>query len=134
MARADFIDPAEFIDLETGQPRDGAPLGVVLGAHARARPDSPALTFGRKTATFAELEARANRRARQLAEQGIGQDDRVVVSMPNSIEFVDCVFAIWKLGATVCPISHRLVDEEFRAIAELAQPVAVLSDRPKHTP
>jgi bile acid-coenzyme A ligase len=134
MTSADFIDPRELIDLETGQPRDGAPLGAVLGAHARARPESPAVTFGNETITFAELELRANRRARQLTELGIGQDDRVIVSMPNSPEFVDCVFAVWKLGATVCPISHRLADEEFAAIAELAEPAAVLSDRPKRVP
>jgi len=123
------FDPTALVDPETGQPVDGAPLGAVLSAHAAITPDAPAVSFGETTVSFAELDRLANQRARQLAEMGIGQDDRVIVSMPNSLEFVECTFAVWKLGAAVCPVSHRLNDEEFEDIARLAEPAAVLSDR-----
>jgi bile acid-coenzyme A ligase len=122
------IDAASLVDAETGQPVDGAPLGALLSAHAALTPQNPAVSFGKRTTTFAELDALANRRARQLAEMGIGRDDRVIVSMPNSVEFVECVFAVWKLGAAICPVSHRLSPEEFAEIVSLAEPSAVLRD------
>ena len=128
MRKPATIDPLSLIDPETGQPVTGAPLGAVLSAHAALSPDSPALSFGELTTSFAELDTLANRRAHQLAEHGIGQDDRVIVSMANSVEFVECVFAVWKLGGTICPVSHRLTEAEFAAIVELAEPAAVLCD------
>jgi acyl-CoA synthetase (AMP-forming)/AMP-acid ligase II len=121
MTRPESIDAQALVDPETGQPAAGAPLGAVLSAHAALTPDHPAVTFGARTTSFAELDAMANRRARQLAELGIGQDDRVIVVLPNSLEFIECVFAVWKLGASACPISHRLTPAEFAAIVELQQ-------------
>ncbi|MDG2002995.1 MAG: AMP-binding protein [Novosphingobium sp.] len=122
-----------LIDPETGQPLNGAQLGAVLSGHAELTPDRPAVTFGARTVSFAELDLLANRRARQLAELGVGQDDRVVVVLPNSLEFIECTFAVWKLGACACPISHRLTPAEFAAIVELAEPAAVLSDQERES-
>jgi len=134
MTRPQTKKTSVLVDPETGQPADGAPLGAVLSAHAALTPNRPAVTFGARTISFAELDLLANRRARQLGELGIGQDDRVIVSMPNGPEFIECVFAVWKLGATICPVSHRLTGEEFAAIVELAEPAAVLSDEVRQSP
>lgn len=117
---------AGYVDPATGAPRPGAPLGALLTAQASRAPDRPAVTFGEITWSFLDLDQRANRRARQLAEQGLRQGDRIVVSLPNSVEFIDCCFAVWKLGATVCPVSHRLLPEELTAIMALAGPAAIL--------
>ena len=118
------------IDRETGAPVDGVPLGLLLSAYAHLTPDNPAVTFGQTTTTFVRLDALANRRARQLQQAGIGQDDRVVIALPNALEFIECTFAAWKLGATVCPVSDRLSAEEFAAIVALAVPAAILTARP----
>lgn len=40
----------------------------------------------------------------------------VTVSVPNSHEFYDTEFAVWKLGATVNNVSSRLPAAELRAI------------------
>jgi bile acid-coenzyme A ligase len=129
MTETATIDPATLVDPASGQPADGAPLGAVLSAHAALTPDAPAVSFGSDTISFAALDLLANRRARQLAALGVGQDDRVVVVLPNSPEFIECVFAIWKLGATACPVSYRISEEEFAAIVALAEPVAVIGAR-----
>ncbi len=116
-----------------GSPVDGAPMGLLLSAYAQAAPARSALIFGPTVTTYAELDQRANRRARQLRSIGIGQDDRVVIALPNSIEFVECAFAVWKLGATVCPVSNRLTSDEFADIIKIAEPAAILasvSERP----
>ncbi|MFD4179982.1 (2,3-dihydroxybenzoyl)adenylate synthase [Rhodococcus sp. NPDC058514] len=60
--------------------------------------------------TYSDLSARAARIAAGLAEHGIGAGDRVVVQLPNSIEFVEAVLALFRIGAI--PVfalpAHRL--------------------------
>lgn len=124
-----MTDDAAFADLidATGQPAGGAPLGALLTAQARATPDAPALTIGGRTWSFATLDARANRRARQLAGPGgVGPGDRVMIALRNRIEFVEAVFGAWKLGAVPCPASWRMVAEEFAELTALLSPKVVL--------
>lgn len=123
-----MVDAAAWIDLDTGQPRTGAPLSMLLSAHATAAPDRPALTIGGRTSNFADLDAAANRRARDFQREGIGQDDRVILSMPNRFEYIECAFALWKIGAVPCPVSHRLAAREFAAIVELSQAMRVVGE------
>ena len=60
-----IINPFDYHEADGG-PRLGAPLGMLLTAYAQVEPDRPALTADGVTLTRAELEAAANRRARQL--------------------------------------------------------------------
>lgn len=124
-----MVDAAAWIDLETGQPQTGAPLGMLLSAHAAATPGRPALTIGGRTWTFADFDAAANRRARDFQREGIGQGDRVLLSMPNRSEYIECAFALWKIGSVPCPVSHLLSAEEFITIAELSEAVRVVGER-----
>lgn len=78
----------------------------------------------------AELDARSNRRARQLAALGAAEQDVVTVALPNGFEFYETAFAIWKLGATLNPVSARLPAAEIRAIIELACPSLVVGAAP----
>ncbi|MGF7150189.1 bile acid-coenzyme A ligase [Sphingomonas zeicaulis] len=110
---ADWIDPA------TGQPRADAPLGMLLTAQARATPDRPALTIAGRSWSFAAFDRRANKRARALLAGGVRHGDRVALSLPNRVEYLECVFALWKIGATPCPVSDRLTGGEFDAILAL---------------
>jgi bile acid-coenzyme A ligase len=109
-----------------------------LADHVVNDPDHPALTVdiaggragdtaaGQHTLTRAELEALANRTARALAAQGVGQDDLVTIALPNSAEFVATTIACWKLGAVPQPVSARLPKRELEAIIELAAPRVVV--------
>lgn len=98
------------------------PLGELPAYHARRDPSRPAVTYNDVTLSYAELEVRANRRARQLAELGVGQGDVVTLAAPNGLEFYETAFAIWKLGATPNNVSPQLPAAELRAIVELANP------------
>lgn len=118
------------VDAATGQPCEGAPFGILLSVQAALTPDAPALTFGDQSLSFAVLEQRANRRARQLAKAGVGAGDRVLIALGNRPEFMECAFALWKLGAVPCPISNKLRPAEFAAIEELAEPRLTLTDEP----
>lgn len=109
--------------LPDGQPADGAPLGAALTAHARATPDRPALTIAGTSLSFAQLDTRANRRARQIArEHGARDGDSIAIALANRPEYVEAIFAIWKLGAVPCPVSCRMAGDEFAAVIELIAP------------
>ncbi len=54
-----------------------------------------------------------DRAARALELIGVGYGDKVALICPNSIEFVQSVFAISKLGAVTVPINTMLKNEEY---------------------
>src|ERR1700761_4587645 len=120
--------------LTVAEHAEGLPLGLLPAWHAVRDPDRPAITIGDRTVSRAELEARANRRARALAALGVGQDDFITVALPNGLEFYETAFAIWKLGATVNPISWRLPDTELKAVVETAGPKLVIGADPARLP
>lgn len=112
-----------------GQPVPGAPLGALLSAHAAATPHAPAFTLEDRTWNFLELDEAANRRARILSDRfSVVHGDRVAITMRNCVEFVEATFAIWKLGAVPCPVSWRLTEREWGALATLLGARCVISD------
>ncbi len=119
------LDYAVWLDPD-GRPVTGAPMGVLLSAHAARAPDAPAFTFDGTTQSFSEMDRTANRMARALAARGVGSGDCVIVSMANRPAFVQAVYALWKLGATPCPISQRLTAVEFAEVLGLANPKLVI--------
>ena len=118
-----------MIDQTTGKPIDGSPLGLLLTEQARLRGDAPAFTIGAVTTSFADLERLANRRARHLQAFGLKAGDQVVLAMPNRIEFIECAYALWKIGAVPCPVSHRMAQSEFGEVLALSGPACVIGTK-----
>ncbi|MEV6263576.1 (2,3-dihydroxybenzoyl)adenylate synthase [Streptomyces sp. NPDC051784] len=80
----------------------GETFGGVLRERAAEHPDRIALVDPaprRRTRTYRELDEAADRLAAGFAERGIGRGDRVVVQLPNVAEFVEVVFALFRIGA-----------------------------------
>lgn len=100
--------------------------GRALTLNAERRPDAVAFVHDGVETTHAVLEAAANRRARAFAEAGVEAGDFVTVALPNGLEFIESLFACWKLGATPQPVSARLPRHERDAIIELADPKLVV--------
>ncbi len=105
------------------------PIGSVPAFHAARDPDFPFFTQDGVTVSRGHFEARANRRARALAQHGIGQDDRVIMLMPNGVAFFETSFALWKLGATPVPASPNTTAAELKVFAELVEPRAVIGQQ-----
>jgi bile acid-coenzyme A ligase len=101
-------------------------MGTLLAYHAKDNPDLPAVTLNGVTTSYAELEARSNRKARQLAALGVGEGDIVTIAVPKGLEYYETVFAIWKLGATPNNVSPNLPAHELKAIVDLANPRLVI--------
>jgi o-succinylbenzoate---CoA ligase len=74
-----------------------------LTAAARARPDHVALVVDEQSLTYAELDERTDRRARELAAAGVGEGHRVRVTHPPGIAFVELLHALPRLGAVLEP-------------------------------
>src|SRR3954470_7772977 len=97
---------------------------------ANANPHRPAITCGDESATRSELDASANRLARDFARRGVATGDMVTIALPNSVAWFVAFVACWKLGAIPQPVSAHLPARELEAIAELADPKVVLGVAP----
>jgi len=73
-------------------------------AGAARTPDATALVCGDTRLTYAQLNARANRLARYLQRQGVGQGTRVGVSLERSAEMIVAVLAVLKTGGAYVPL------------------------------
>ena len=97
-------------------------LSRILAYWAGKDPDRAILTHEGTTLSRAELEARSNRLARAYQELGVKAGNFVTIALPNGVEFIEAVFATWKLGATPQPVSYRLPEAERSQIVALAKP------------
>ncbi len=102
----------------------------VLRRLAASGPDRPALTYLDQTLTRAEFTDRVERLAALFAARGVTEGSTVTIGLPNSIGFVESMFAAWALGAVPQPISDRLPALERAAIVDLADPALVVGAPP----
>ena len=80
-----------------------------------------------RTWSFGELDARARRMARVLADRGIGAGDRVVLHLANRLEFLDLFLACLRLGAVFVPVNVLYRERELSHILSDADPALVLA-------
>ncbi|HIW90698.1 MAG TPA: AMP-binding protein [Candidatus Corynebacterium avicola] len=97
--------------LATGVPQDAAAHFREIGAWTgdthwklfrRAVenwPDETAAVDAVRSLTWSELDAGVTRASAVLAQAGVGRGDGVILQMPNSVAYLEAVFAVWRLGA-----------------------------------
>jgi len=79
--------------------------------------------------SYAELEERANRLAHHLAAHGIGPGDHVGIYAQNCVEWVETLWAVFKLRAVWININYRYVDDELRYLFDNADLKALVYQR-----
>lgn len=77
----------------------GQTHSALLAGAVSAHPDRPAVVDLRRTLTYAGLSERVQVIAGAFAAEGLGRGDRVIVHMPNTVEYVEVVFALFEIGA-----------------------------------
>lgn len=87
-------------------------IGEMLARKARKHPDKQCIVFEGKRRTYSETNKRVNRLANALLNRGVGQGDRVALMMQNCSEYLECYFALSKIGAIAVPINFRYVGNE----------------------
>jgi bile acid-coenzyme A ligase len=103
------------------------PMADVPRWYAERRPaDTIAISHGKDTLTWEQLERNANRRARAFAARGVKPGDFVAIGLPNSNIFFETTFAVWKCGATPTSLSWRLPRGEASAVLEILKPALVV--------
>ncbi|KFU81851.1 non-ribosomal peptide synthase domain TIGR01720/amino acid adenylation domain-containing protein [Amycolatopsis lurida] len=100
----------------------------LLDHQAKTRPDETALVCGDTRLTFAELVARADGLAAELAARGAGPDRVVAVVLPRSADAIVALFAVLKAGAVHQSVDPGLPPERIRTLLADTRPVVVLDD------
>jgi amino acid adenylation domain-containing protein len=113
--------------MDFGPPR---PLHELVEAAAARAPEAVAVVFEEETLTYRELNARANRLARELRRLGISPEMPVGLCLERSADVVVGLLAAWKAGGAYVPLDpgqprRRLV----QMLADAGAPVVLTRGR-----
>ncbi len=101
-------------------------LADLLEGVADKRGDAVAIICGQQQLSFSELDSRASQLAHGFLSQGIKAGDHVGLYMSNCTEFVESLFACYKIGVAPININYRYVDDELRYLFTNADMKAVV--------
>ncbi|NMA69294.1 MAG: long-chain fatty acid--CoA ligase [Desulfitobacterium sp.] len=79
-------------------------------------PDNPAIIFGGKTWTYAQMNQEVDQLANALLGLGVKPKDRISINGPNSANWIISFFAIMKVGAIVVQTNPLYVENELKAL------------------
>ena len=102
-------------------------MGDLLLTAADRDPHKAALVFPDCRYSYAELAARAMRRARSLQALGVRPRDHVGILMHTCPEFVELYFAVAFCGAVIVPINARYKASEIGYVVENADLVTLIT-------
>jgi len=95
-------------------------LADLMEANSDAFPDRLAVVSGETRLTYGELDERATRLANHWRAQGIQAGDHIGLYLYNRHEYLECMYAGWKLRACTINVNYRYVAEELRYIFDNA--------------
>ncbi|MFE3382942.1 AMP-binding protein, partial [Streptomyces anulatus] len=108
----------------------GESFAQFLSARTRAHGDRIAVVDDRTRLSYAELDEQSDRVARGLVDLGIAAGDRVLVQLPNRVEFLLLWFALMKTGAVPVHTQPGHRSSEITHLARLSEAVAyVIPDK-----
>ncbi|QNA77333.1 amino acid adenylation domain-containing protein [Streptomyces sp. So13.3] len=96
---------------------------------APSRPGATAVAFGEDRLSYAELDERANRLARELIARGIAPGSRVAVALPRSTDLIVALLAVVKAGGCYVPLDTDAPPSRLGYILDDSAPLCVLADR-----
>jgi len=97
-----------------------------LEAPAASHPERPAIVGEPHEISYGELTALANRTGNALRAQGVSQGDRVLMVLPDSVEFVAAFFGAAKIGAVAVPVNPFAQSSDYVHYLENSEPRAAI--------
>ena len=88
--------------------------------------DRIALRLDDRHITYEEVDRLASGYALRLLEAGVGREDRVLVILPDGVDFVAALFGILRIGAVVVMLNPGLTTEAMAAIASNSKAAGVV--------
>lgn len=85
---------------------------------ARARPDAPAISDGKRAFSYAQLSLESARLAAWLARHGAGPGAKVAILMERSIDLVLAMLSIAKTGAAYIPLDPAYPEQRLRDVID----------------
>ena len=98
-----------------------------LEESASLYPDKVALIHEDTRATYAEINSQANQVARWLLKNNVTQNDRVVLLLENSLEYVASYYGVLKSGAAAVPLSTDVKPKGFKYLIHEIEPKVIVS-------
>ncbi|MEU1618655.1 non-ribosomal peptide synthase/polyketide synthase [Streptomyces sp. NPDC005722] len=132
--RIDVLSPAEHHRIleewnDTAREVPLATVAELFQAQAARTPDATAVVFDGVDVSYAELDARANRLARLLAEHGARPEQLVALALPRSVDLVVAILATLKAGAAYLPIDPAHPADRIAYVMADARPALVVTTR-----
>jgi long-chain acyl-CoA synthetase len=100
-----------------------------LETRARKSPSLPFVLQAGKTLTYAETWEAARRAAGRIAALGVQPGDRVVVVLPNSVEYCVLLYGIFLSGAAAVLVNPRWTAYEIENAIKLTRPSLVVNEQ-----
>ena len=111
-----------------GQQQTQQVLPDVLRIAANACGDQVKLVSGAERISYAEIDVCSDRLASRLMAHNIRPRDRVLIGLPNSVEFIIACFAVWKVRAVVVALDPCTRAANLLGIVEKIDPTALIGE------
>ncbi|WP_274383924.1 non-ribosomal peptide synthetase [Streptomyces bingchenggensis] len=113
---------------DTARAVPDAVVPELFEAQVARTPGAVAVVCEGEELTYGELNARANRLARYLIEQGAGPERLVAVALPRSAGLVVTLLAVMKSGAAYVPVDPELPAQRISYMLRDANPMLLVTD------
>ena len=132
VSRLPLLEPGERRRLlQLGRGRDSRlpTLSITerFATQVQERPGAVAVTDGRRTLTYAELDAEAERLAGELVRAGVSRGDLVGLFAGRSVDAVVAMLGILEAGAAYLPLDAEYPPQRVRLMIEDAQAAAIVT-------
>jgi benzoate-CoA ligase family protein len=98
------------------------------GRIAEGRGEHTAVIDDNGRYSYREVQALANRVGNALSALGVGVEDRVLIGLSDSVEFVAAFFGILKIGAVVTMVNPELPEADYAHYLDYTRARALIAD------
>ena len=130
--RVDILHTSEHARLrevnDTAAATPDVHLAALVESQSARTPDAIAVEHDGRTLTYRQLNADANRLARELAGRGVGPESLVAVCLPRSADLVVALLAVLKAGGAYLPVDPTYPGHRLAAVLAEARPALILTD------